>query len=143
VELLYTPLVPKNNSSWKVFEGDEQIIIFFTNQDNFKELTVEDEVFHEQSMKIDPHTDQSTKKLKSHMIPKGIANLENLFYLKEQFKGSKNTKTGSSYPMHETIDLRTLENPKNVNLIRTISKEERKVYLKIFRQYQDVFVWSY
>ena len=59
------------------------------------------------------------------------------------FKGSKNAKMGSSYPMHETINLGTPENPKNINLGRTVSKEERKAYLKLFRQYQDEFSWSY
>jgi hypothetical protein len=77
------------------------------------------------------------------MIPKGIGNLENLFDLRKRFKGSKNANKGSSYPMHETINLRTPKNPKNINLDKTISKEERKAYLKLFRQYQDVFAWSY
>jgi ribonuclease HI len=36
VELLYKPLVPNSISNWKVFEGDEQIISFLTNQDNLK-----------------------------------------------------------------------------------------------------------
>jgi len=106
-------------------------------------LAIDDEVFQEQSMETDPHTNQPTDKSKSHTIPKEITNLENLFYLKERFKGSKNVKTGSSCPMHENINLRTLENPKNVNLGKTISKEERKTYLKLFGQYQDIFVWSY
>jgi hypothetical protein len=77
------------------------------------------------------------------MIPKGIANLENLFDLRERFKGSKNAKMRSSCPMHETINLGTPENPKNTNLNKTISKDERKSYLKLFRQYQDVFACSY
>jgi hypothetical protein len=72
-----------------------------------------------------------------------MANLENLFDPREQFKGSKNAKTGSSCPMHETINLGTSENPKNVNIDKTTSKEEKKAYLKLFRQYQDVFTWSY
>jgi ribonuclease HI len=143
VELLYKPSVPNNISNWKVFEGDEQIINFLTNQDNFKDLAIDDEVFQEQSMETDPRTSQPTDKSKSHTIPKGIANLENLFDLKERFKGPKNAKTGSSCPMHETINLGTPENPKNINLGKTISKEERKAYLKLFRQYQDVFAWSY
>ena len=84
-------------------------------------------------MKIDLHTDRPTDKLKSHTIPKGISNLENLFDLKELFKGSKNMKTGSSCPMHETINLGTPDNPKNVNLRKTISKKEKKAYLKLFR----------
>jgi hypothetical protein len=45
--------------------------------------------------------------------------------------------------MNETINLGTLENQKTINLNKTISKEERKAYLKLFRQYQDVFAWSY
>jgi hypothetical protein len=68
------------------------------------------------------------------MIPKGISNLENIFDLREIFKGSNNTKIGSSRPMHETINLETSEKQKNINLNKTISKEERKAYLKIFRQ---------
>jgi hypothetical protein len=77
------------------------------------------------------------------MIPKGVANLENLFDLRERFKGSTDTKTGSSCPMHGNINLGTLESPKNINLGKTVSKEERKAYIQIFRQYQDVFAWSY
>jgi hypothetical protein len=42
-------------------------------------------------------------------------------------------KTGSSCPMHETINLGTPDNPKNVNLRKTISKKEKKAYLKLFR----------
>jgi hypothetical protein len=45
--------------------------------------------------------------------------------------------------MHESINLGTPNNPKNVKLDKTISKEERKAYLKLFRQYQNVFSWSY
>jgi hypothetical protein len=77
------------------------------------------------------------------MIPKGVANLENHFDLREIFKGSMNTKMGSSCPMYETINLVTPKNPKNINLGKTVSKEERKAYLKLFKEYQDVFAWSY
>jgi hypothetical protein len=44
--------------------------------------------------------------------------------------------------MYETINLRTSENPKNINLGKTMSKEERNSYLKLLRENQDVFVWS-
>jgi hypothetical protein len=81
--------------------------------------------------------------LKAHTILKGIANLEILFYLKDHFKGPKNVKTDSSCPLPKTVNLGTPENLKNVNIDKTISREERKAYLKLFRQYQDVFSWSY
>ena len=73
------------------------------------------------------------------MIPKGVANLENLFDLREIFRGPKNAKTRISCPIHETINLGIPENPKNVNLGKTMSKEDRKSYLKKFKEYQDVF----
>jgi hypothetical protein len=75
VELLYKPSVPNNIYNWKVFEGDEQIIIFFTNQDNFKDLSIGDEVFQEQSVETDLQTNQPTDKPRSHTISMGIANL--------------------------------------------------------------------
>jgi len=96
-------------------------------------LAINDEVFQEQSTGTNPQTGQPIDKSKSHTNPKGIVNLENLFDLKEQFKGPKNSKTGSSCPLHETINLGTLENPKNVNLRKNISKEEKTSYLKLFR----------
>jgi capsule polysaccharide export protein KpsC/LpsZ len=46
---------------------------------------------------------------------------------------------GISCPMHETINLGTPKKPKNIDLGKIVSKEERKAYLKCFRQYQDVF----
>jgi hypothetical protein len=143
VELLYKPSVPNNISNWKVFEGDEQIINFLTNQDNFKDLAIDDEEFQEKTTETNPQEGQDVGKLKAHTIPRGIANLESLFDLKDHFKGPKNVKTGSSCPLHETVNLGTPEAPKNVNLGKTISKGERKAYLKLFRQYQDVFAWSY
>jgi hypothetical protein len=69
--------------------------------------------------------------------------LENLFDPRERFKGSTNTKIGSLCPIYETINIGTPKTPKNTNLGKTVSKEERKAYLKLFREYQDVFAWSY
>jgi hypothetical protein len=83
-----------------------------TNQDNFKDLAIENEVFQEQSSETDPQKDQLTDKPRYHMILKAISNLENLFDLREIFKGSKNEKTRISCPMHKTINLGTSETPK-------------------------------
>jgi hypothetical protein len=112
VGLLYKSTMPNNISNWKVFEGDEEIIKFLTNQKNFKDLAIDDEIFQGKLVGTDPHVqkpeiDQSTDKPRSHTIPKGVANLEIIFELREIFKGSKNTKTGSSCPMYQTINIGT------------------------------------
>jgi ribonuclease HI len=83
VELLYKPSVPNNVSNWKVFEGDEQIISFLTNQENFKDLAIDGEEFQEKLMETSPQEGQHADKPKAHTIPKGIENLENLFDLKK------------------------------------------------------------
>jgi hypothetical protein len=75
MDILYKPSVPNNIYNWKVFEGDEQIINFLTNQDNFKDLAIDDEVFQEKLAETEPHTDQPTEKPRSNMIPKGVSNL--------------------------------------------------------------------
>jgi hypothetical protein len=145
---LYKPSIPNNISNWKFFEGDDQIVDFLTNQENFKDLAIDDEIFQELLTESNIHEqkkgiDHSDDKSKFHMIPKGVANLENLFDLRERFKGPKNAKTGSSCPIYEIINLGTPENPKNVNLGKTVSKEDNKAYLKLFKGYQYVFAWSY
>jgi hypothetical protein len=142
------PSVPNNIFNWKVFEGDEKIVYFLTNQDNFKYLAIDDEVFQEKLVEIDFHeqnggTDHSNNNPRFQTIPKGVSNLENLFDPRERFKGSKNTKTRSSCPIYEIVNLGTLKNPKNINLGKTLSKEDMKAYLKLFREYQYVFAWSY
>jgi hypothetical protein len=40
MDLLYKPSMTKHVSNWKVFEGDERIINFLTNQENFKDMSI-------------------------------------------------------------------------------------------------------
>jgi hypothetical protein len=148
VELLYKQSMPKNISNWKVFEEDEQIIKILTNQENFKDLAIDDELFQEKLIETGPHrqrggTNHSTDQPSFHTILKGVENLENLFDLRERFKWSTNTKKGISCPMYEIVNLGTLENPININLGKIVSKEEKKASLKLFIEYQDGFAWFY
>jgi hypothetical protein len=50
---------------------------------NFKDLAIDDEEFQEKLTETSPREGQHADKTKAHTIPKGIANLENLFDLKE------------------------------------------------------------
>jgi hypothetical protein len=45
IELLYNPFVPENITNWRLFEGGEHIIAFVTNEENFKNLAIDNEVF--------------------------------------------------------------------------------------------------
>jgi len=147
-ELLYKPSVPDNIVNWRVFEGHKHIISFFTNEENFRDLTIDDEVFQEMIARHDNQIPNPTysidmNQIKLHTMPQRVVNIENLFDLQEKFKKSKNTKTSSSCPLYEVINLGTIENLRNINLRKSISLEERKAYLHFLKEYQDVFSWSY
>jgi ribonuclease HI len=134
VELIYKPLVLKNVSNCKFFQGDEQIVDFQTNRENFKDLAIDDEVFQELLKESDIHKhkkgiNHSDDKPKFHMIPKGVVNMENLFYLRERFRGPKNAKTGSSCPIYETINLGTPNNPRMSIWERQCPKKTGKIIL--------------
>jgi hypothetical protein len=60
----------------------EIIVDFLTNQENFKYLAIDDEVFQEKMEENDFHEQKkgeyhSNNKPRFHMIPKWVANLEN------------------------------------------------------------------
>jgi hypothetical protein len=72
-------------------------------------------------------------------MPKGITNLEKLFYLQNRFKRSPNVKTSSSTLSYEVFNLGTTEDPKNVNIGKDCSEMENKAYIKLFITYKDIF----
>jgi len=80
---------------------------------------------------------------KLHIIPRGVVNLKNLFNLREKFKHPKNVKTSSYSDSYEVINLKTTKYFKNIKLRKPLSPEEKKYYLKLFREYHDVFSLSY
>jgi hypothetical protein len=97
LEILYKPSVRNNIYNWKVLKEMKKLWIFLTNQENFKYLAIDDEIFQEKLEETKFHEkkkeiDHSNNRPRFHMISKGVANLENLFDLREIFKGSNNTK---------------------------------------------------
>jgi hypothetical protein len=116
IELLYKPSVPDSIPNWRVFEGDEQIISFFTNEENFRDLAIDDEIFQEMiegqdNQKPNPMEGSKPTHPKIHTMPQGVVSLENLFNIQEKFKKPKNTKTSSSCPLYEVINVGTDDNP--------------------------------
>jgi hypothetical protein len=91
IELLYKPSIPDNITNWRVFEGDEQIISFLTNKENFKDLAIDDEVFQKMLVEqedvehnIDKENNMTQPKL--HTVPRGVFNLENIFFYERSLK---------------------------------------------------------
>ena len=44
---------------------------------------------------------------------------------------------------YEIINLGTDDNPQNINLGTCCTPKEKEAYIKLFREYKDIFAWSY
>ena len=76
-------------------------------------------------------------------MPKKIISLEKLFDLQEKFRRPTNTKTSNSSLLYEVVNLITEHNPKNINLGKNYTHAEREAFMKLFREFKDVFTWTY
>ena len=66
-----------------------------------------------------------------------------MFDLNDKFKRPVNVKIHSSSLQFELINLRTEIEPKYVNLGKCCSPGEKNKFISLFKQYKDVFSWTY
>jgi hypothetical protein len=76
-------------------------------------------------------------------IPKFVVRLENFYDLHEKFIGVVNCKTNSFSLLYKTINLGTRDNPQNINLGKGCSEQEKFAFIKLFKEFKYVFVWTY
>ena len=69
--------------------------------------------------------------------------MDKYFFLKDRFKKQMNTKTNISSLKYEYVNLDTEQNPQNINLGTNCSLAERVTFIKLFKEYKDVFAWTY
>ena len=97
-----------------------------TNEEVFKGAIIDDEEHHAE-MKYD------------NFIPRGVRMLDKMFDLNEKFRRLANVKTHSSTLQFELINLGDEVNPKFVNLGKCCSPTKRDRFVRLFKQYKDVF----
>ena len=90
----------------------------------------------------DPRNPESSSDM-VNSIPKSIVRLEKFYDLQDKFKKSVNCKTNSSSLSYEKVNLGTNENPQCINLGIGCSQQEKDAFIKLFKQFKDVFAWTY
>jgi hypothetical protein len=130
VKTIFRPSIPDNQEYLQVFENDEHVVNFLTDDDPIT--------------KVDPVEDQNLQgevHEENHKLsPKKYINLESLFTRDDQIKISKPLEEPSVRKVQETqkINIGTLESPKYINLGTSCTKEEIDQYtqfLNIFKMY--------
>ena len=66
-----------------------------------------------------------------------------MFDLNNKFRKPANVKTHSSSLQFELINLGTKADTKYVNFGKCCSPGERSKFISLFKQYKDVFAWTY
>jgi ribonuclease HI len=146
VELLFRPCVPNNITSWRVFEDDQQIINFLHMEETFQGAVI-DEQTHDDNLRDftvipNPKPPEALSDM-VNFIPKSVVRLEKFYDFEDKFKKTVNCKTNSSSLTYEKVNLGTNENPQFINLGLGCSKQEKVAFIKLFKEFKDVFAWTY
>jgi ribonuclease HI len=118
VERAFRPSVPDNIEYLQVFENDEQLEIFLLNDDD-------DEDDH------------------SSVVPKYCIQSESLFTKDDHAKNLLEEVSIRKVQETRKVNIGTDSSPKYVNLGVDCTTEEVDQYVSLFKEYIDVFAWTY
>ena len=105
-------------------------------EDTFKELVIDEE---KHGADIKEESTETQKVSHENSIPRSVVKLEKFYDLHDKFKRVTNCKTHSSVMQYEVINLGTPDKPQNINLGVQCSDEEKMAFIKLFKEYKDVF----
>lgn len=78
--------------------------------------------------------------LKNNFLPKGFIPLEDLF---ESNDVARKPKMGPLRANIEEVNIGTEDKPKLIKISKVLPLEEKFKYINLFKEFQDVFAWSY
>jgi hypothetical protein len=146
IELLFRSSIPDNITNWRIFNDDQKIINFLHMEDTFQGAIIDEGTHDENLRNFSIISDPRSPELASYLvnsIPKLVVRLETFDDLHDTFRGLVNCKMNSSSLVYETVNLGTKENPQNINLGKGCSEQERYAFIKLFKEFKDVFAWTH
>jgi hypothetical protein len=144
VEIRYRPSVPDNVKHWKVFEDDLEIEKFLQSVNDFSALHIDEdpdtEGYHHPRKFLNKIASHWIIQLPSNHIPRGLIPLERLFDGNDvAVKGRVSSNDADTVE----CNVGTPEEPKLVQLSRSLTEEQRTEYTELLREFADVFAWTY
>lgn len=104
-------------------------------EDTFKDAII-DEGQHNKS--LNQHFLVEWKSIENFIL-KSVVRMEKLYVLQDKFKKPTNYKTNNSSMQYEVVNLGFVANPQNINLGINYTLEERDAFIKLLKEYNDVF----
>lgn len=78
--------------------------------------------------------------LKDNFLPTGLTPLEDIFYLNGIPRKRKMQPLNAEI---EDCNIEPVENHKMIKLSKTLSPDQKLKYIELFKEFHDVFAWSY
>ena len=76
-------------------------------------------------------------------IPRLVVKLETFYDLQDKFKRLTNCETYNPVMQYEVINIGTPDKPQNINLGVQCYNDKKESFVKLFKEYKDMFAWSY
>lgn len=153
VEIRHRPSIPDNVKHWQVFEDDQKIKRFLKsieefspthiNQDRMPSAEEEEEEENNENVECpfeEKIVGRKILQLKSNFIPRGLVPLEQLF------DHNDIPTRPTAQPKEEKVqehNLGTPSDPQMISLLKDLPKEQKHIYIELFREFKDVFTWKY
>jgi len=139
------PSFPNNIKHWKIFEYDQQIKEFFSMVEDFQGTDIDqDEYEATEVVEViglkNSIVDQKIIQLKDNTLPRGLVPLERLFNSNDVAVGSEKIPRDEQIQDH---NIGTQLEPKLAKLFNGFPSNYKERYIKICKDYVDVFACSY
>ena len=141
VELVIAPSISDNITNFQVFQDDQHILKFIMCSGHFKGQEIDDTP-NEKIENDELEDEDGILNLKTNTIPKGMVELEHIFYHDES-KLDRRMAKEKGIEECDSYNLGTDDDPKMVRVEKACSAQEREDMLKLLSEYKDVISWSY
>jgi hypothetical protein len=144
VEVKYRPSIPDNVKHWKVFEDDLEIKKFLETVEEFSEMHIDRDSVSEEKLDggnfLNKIAERNIVQLPNNHIPRGLVPLERIFD-----RNDVSLKGETSEDDTDTIqcNIGTESKPRFVKISRSLTKEQRSEYVRLLKEFADVFAWTY
>ena len=113
----------------------------------FENIKLDQENMFKEGESAEPYLEYLTQlarkdiiQLKSNTIPRGLIPLEEIF---DSNDVARSPKVAPSDAEVEECNIGTKEDPKVIQISRNLTKEYKERYMKLMKEFYDVFSWSY
>jgi len=170
IEVRHRPVIPNNLKYWHIFSQDSHIYDFMNNEGEFQNCKIDTDCTIDNDIESSIYVymfyvakptkftrveidslenveieeimvdEPEILNLKNNFLPKGLVPLEDLFDSNDVARKPKMEPLRADI---KEVNIGTKDKPKLIKISKVSPLEEKVKYINLFKEFQDVFSWSY